>query len=209
MTARYRNLAIVAATVTVLIAPGCRDQRLSEENDRLRARVLDLETEIRALRQRNEELAVAVERVADASDGLSADALAATPGLVELKIGRLSHSDDEDGDGIAETLVLYLNPRDGRSRFLQIVGTLSVHAAVLPPDADAITIGRRTLDPIELRDAYRSGVTGTHYTVELPIESGNGDNEASLPNSAIVRVEFTDARTGAVHAAERAIPLVR
>jgi hypothetical protein len=209
MSVGFRALAAVSAGVVLLIAFGCRDQRVSEENDRLRARILDVEAENRSLRQRNAELQRALERADDALGKATADELAATPRLVNLEIGRLSHFDDDDGDGMADTLVLYVHPRDGRERFLQIVGTLTVHAAVLPPDTDAETIGRMTLGPIELRDAYRSGMTGTHYTVEMPIERTIARDATARAATIIVNIEFTEARTGQVFTAARSVPLHR
>jgi hypothetical protein len=86
---------------------------------------------------------------------------------------------------------------------VQLVGRLSATAAVLPLDADAVTLGRVTLDPLQLRDAYRSGLTGTHYTVQIPIAVPPGQRDAT----ATVKLEFVDGQTGQTRSAERSIPL--
>ena len=73
-----------------------------------------------------------------------------------------------------------------------MVGALSVHAATLPADGDAVTLGRITLGPRELRNAYRSTFLGTHYTVEVPITIALGATQTECT----VKVEFIDGRDG-------------
>ncbi len=72
------------------------------------------------------------------------------------------------------------------------MGALSVHAATLPADGDAITLGRVTLGPRELRDAYRSTFLGTHYTIDVPITIAAGATQTECT----VQVEFVDGRDG-------------
>ena len=75
---------------------------------------------------------------------------------------------------------------------MQLVGELSVHAAVLPADGDAITLGRVRLGPLELRDAYRSTFLGTHYTVDVPITIALGATQTQCT----VKVVFVDGHNG-------------
>jgi hypothetical protein len=95
------------------------------------------------------------------------------------------------------------NPQDDRGRFIQVVGEISVHAAVLPKDADAVTIGRVSLGPPEVRDAYRATLLGLHYTVSVPIDPAQA---AAAPDCS-VQVVFHDGRTGLEHRAEKTIEL--
>ncbi|TDJ58985.1 MAG: hypothetical protein E2O40_00810 [Planctomycetota bacterium] len=72
------------------------------------------------------------------------------------------------------------------------MGSLSVHAATLPADSDAITLGRVTLGPLQLRDAYRSTFLGTHYTIDVPIRIP----DPATQTRCTVKVEFIDGRSG-------------
>jgi hypothetical protein len=175
------------------------------ENDALRAQVMDLQTQVDSLQRRNAELEVELRQASTVSDSSPEEIRAATPHVVSIDLSRLSHARDEDGDGEIDTLLLYINPADGMGRFVQIVGHLSVTAAILPADADAITIGRAGLDPAELRAAYRSGLTGVYYAVRVPIALPSGRDEAS----AVVRAVFVDGATGRSLDAQREVSLLK
>ena len=86
---------------------------------------------------------------------------------------------------------------------MQLVGTLTVHVAILPADADAQTIGRFSLKPGQLRAAYRAGFSGTHYTIEVPIQL----TPENTGQTCLVRVIFEDGHTGLEHSTEREIKL--
>jgi hypothetical protein len=193
--------ALVSSTI---LAPGCGPRDFANENDRLRAKVLELEDRIDTLERRNAELNAEL-RVASAAPGsLPEEVRSSIPHIADIAIGRLSHADDDDGDGMPERVVLYISAEDGRGRFVQMVGELSLNVSILPPDSDAVTIGRIQLAPDELRDAYRSSFAGTHYTVEVPITI---PEVVAGARTCDVRVIFDDALTGETHEAHRAIDL--
>jgi hypothetical protein len=87
------------------------------------------------------------------------------------------------------------------------VGTINATATLIPTDADPLTIGRVTLTPSQLRDAYRSSLTGTHYTVELPINLPDSWSRDGAVKDTFVRVIYTDGVTGQTQTAERSIAL--
>ena len=95
---------------------------------------------------------------------------------------------------------LYVQPVDGLGRFVQLVGHLTVHVGVLPATGDARTLGHVDLSPAELRDAYRSGITGTHYTIEIPLE-----DPGAAGSVCDARVHYVDGRTGRRFEAHRSI----
>jgi hypothetical protein len=178
-------------TVAALLA-GCGSfKKVSEENDRLRARVIELEVENQQLTGRAAELDGQLQRVTNDLP-VPREVLDATPYVAAISIASVSHAADTDGDGVSDTLVIYVEPTDGRGRFVQMVGELSVHAATLPGDNDAITLGRVTLGPGELRNAYRSSFLGTHYTVEVPITIA----DPATQTPCTVKVEFIDGHSG-------------
>ena len=122
--------------------------------------------------------------------------------MAAIRIGRLSHArpgrDDE-----ADALLVYLRPVDELDRFVQLVGMLSVNAAILPEVDPAVTIGLVQLGPQDLRQAYRSGFAGTHYTVEVPVRTDaiGGHREA------VVQVTYVDGRSGVRYTDQRAVDL--
>jgi hypothetical protein len=194
---------LVAGLLPALLA-GCRSAAIAAENDRLRSRVVELEDELTDARGSLAELRAELATLAAAAGDLPEDIRANTPHVVTISIGRLSHARDDDGDGRADRLIIYVNPADGRDRFVQCVGELTAHAALLPAQGEAATIARVTLAPAELRDAYRSGVTGTHYTIELPIALPADIGPIAACD---VRVGYVDGRTGRRCEAHRSVSL--
>lgn len=182
---------------------GCGSSLTSDEADALRRKVLDLEKMNLQMSLRTTELEAELKRQSAEFGELSLEIRENTPRVARLTIGRLSHARDNDDDGRSETLLIYVDPEDGFGRFVQLVGTLTVHAAILPADRDALTIGRFTLKPGPLRAAYRSGFSGMHYTIELPIQL----SPENSGQTCLVRVIFEDGHTGLEHSTEREIKL--
>jgi len=198
------RLLLAAWIVSAVALSGCGQRRFANENDILRARVLELETAVTALEDRITELEaeLAARVVAPASP--SPEIAANTPHVARITIGRLSHLRDIDEDGTPDTLIAYVTPTDGRGRFVQLVGHLTVHAALLPARTDSDTIGRRVLSPSEVRAAYRSSMMGTHYTIEVPISlPGDADQFTECD----VRATYDDGRTNQRFETSRAIAL--
>lgn len=203
---RMKCAALLIILGVALIGGGCRAGRVSRANDELRQKVLQLETEVKSLTARNRELVVELEREASKPDSVPQEIRLATPHAVKLDIGRLSHARDASGDGVIDTLLIYLHPSDGRGRFTQLVGSMDVHAAVLPPQDQAVTIGQISLNAGEVRDAYRSSLTGVHYAIEMPVQV-TADLAQIVDPHATVRVSYRDGYTGQTLSAERAIKL--
>ncbi len=66
-----------------------------------------------------------------------------------------------------------------------------------------MTVGRCALNPVEVRDAYRSGITGTHYSIECPLAVPPGASEQEL----VVQVTFEDAQSGRSLTAQHAVAM--
>lgn len=197
------HLLATACIVPAFALSGCGQRHFANENDVLRARVLELETELTTLEKRITELEAELNAAAT-PDAIPPEIIANTPHVTGISIGRLSHLRDIDEDGTPDKLIVYINPTDGRGRFVQLAGRLSVHAALLPARAEARTIGRRLLAPAEVRAAYRSGITGTHYTIEVPVSLPEDADEFA---ECDVRATYDDGHTGKRFEAHRAIPL--
>lgn len=191
-----------------MLMMGCNGASLiAKANDELRSKNLELQKKADQLTLRNKELEQELKRASSGPTTLPDDIRANIPHVASLKIGRLSFARDTDGDGRPDTLTLYLDPADGMGRFVQVVGTVSAIAAILPADADAITIGRASFTPRQVRDAYRSGITGVYYVFEVPIHIP--DQTASGPgmDSCQVNAVYSDGLTGESFSAERKISL--
>lgn len=207
-----------------VLSPTPADQ-LRRQNAELSAKVESLE---RQLSESRTALATAeARRVAAASDAaagsatgtgrgqaLSPEAVEATPHLAGVSIAGSSHTDRSlSGDGCVARI--YMAPVDGLGRFLQVVGTASVTLYWSPPGCEAEVLSCHEFGPLALRDAYRSGFGGAHYTLEWPIDlvsagrSAAGDGSPSSAwscgSSVEVKVEFMDARSGRVFTARRAL----
>lgn len=210
-----RQLLILAGFAAAIgLTYGCAPRHFETEADRLRAEVLDLQTQVQQLERRETELQAELRRARrwqDRREELAdPDIGEFVPHVVSISLGRLSHVRDTSGDGWPDTLLLYVSPVDGRGRFTQLVGQLLVNAVILPPDDDAISVVRTRLGPAQVRDAYRSGITGTHYSVEVPLNLPEGVDLAWVEaQQIIVRVSYIDGQTGEQHTAERAVSLRR
>jgi hypothetical protein len=213
-----RQLLFVAGLSLVTLwgaaSLGCKPRHFETEADLLRAQVLQLETEVQHLERREAELRAQLRRYRRAQDRMQdlddPDIAEFVPQVVDISVGRLSHARDLDRDGRPDTLMVYVHPRDSRGRFIQMVGEVRINAIILPEAEDAITIGRERFGPGEVRDAYRSGITGTHYAIEVRLSLPEGaDLEWIEQQQATVRVTFIDGQTGLRHTAERAIDLRR
>lgn len=155
------------------------NRSLRETNAELTGRVRELETRIAALE---------TER---APDGVDPDVAANTPavGKLELKSGSVVEATaGPGGRGVAR---VWLEPVDGRGRFVQVTGWIEVAIAALPVSGPAIPIGSVRLGPAEVRDAYRSGFMGTHYAVEVPVDLAAA---GASPNFAVAAT-FTEGRS--------------
>jgi hypothetical protein len=189
----------------------CGSSRVARENDRLREENQSLRDRVDVLAATNAELAAKLhEATSSRSAPMDDDVLGALPRVSSIEIASLTGFYPGDVSKPATSVKVHIRPLDGRRRFTQVAGTLAVEAllipggvasAAAPSDAQPRAQLVDTLAPLELREAYRSGFTGTYYEVDLPLDAPLKDRNATI----LVRAEFTDAVTGAVHKAEKLI----
>ena len=192
---RFRLLPLLAAVM--VLAVGCQrgPRNFENENDRLRAEVMKLQ-------QQRDELQATLDRRLGELESLrqELDTGAATqpmrgaepPTLSALKMGRYSGGVDTDDDGIDEIIRVYLRPIDQKGRLLPVAGRANVKAVAIPETGDPRLLAERKYDPEAFENAWRSGFTGEHYTLQLQLPD---DLPAEL-EQVTVRVTFTQARTG-------------
>ncbi|TVQ52937.1 MAG: hypothetical protein EA377_09180 [Phycisphaerales bacterium] len=195
--------------VVVLSSVGCGPRDFRNENDRLRAEVMQLEQTNERLERRLRELEAELRRV-ELSD-LDPEVREQIPHVVRIEVERYSHLRDRSGDGQPDELVLHVTSRDGRDRFVNLLGTLSVRGVQMAGESTAPIVVNRSFDAEAVRDAYRSSFMGTHYSFRISLGGPEDREEVDQrhlfgpDDSLAIRVQFEDALTGRVMADERVV----
>lgn len=182
-------------------------KNFENENDRLRAENLELRRQVQRL---DEALALRLGEVRSLRAKLDGQRAAPpgveTPILSAIRLDRHSGPIDEDGDGRPDAVVAYVRTLDQRGRFLPVAAEVALALAEIDADADAVAvIARRRVTFEQFDDAFRSGLTGTHHTLRLPLPP---DSAADLPEQATLRVELSPADSDAEFTAQRVVRLV-
>lgn len=222
--------AFACAAMAIAALVGCRakPKDFDNENDALRRQVIDLEAQVQSLTAERGELQAKVaemsrERDASIDSGsAAAEVVESLPRCAGIEFSRYSGLADRDGTPGPEAIDVYLRPFDGRRRFVQVAGRLSITATLVPsgsaqePLGTAVsqptaprgsattqprTLTRVDLGPRELREAYRSGPLGTHYSVSLPLNPPN----QPLDGVVVVYVTLIDAISGLSHEATQVL----
>ena len=180
----------------IVMLTGCSGgARVAAENDRLRVEREDLRDRLAELEAERDELRTRVAELSE-SRGVDPAIAAAVP-----RVASLSLNVDRLERGEQDLIRVLVTPRDGRRRFVHAVGTMSIELLRIDQDGGSTTLDSCTLDPEQLRDAYRGGFGGTGYAVEFAQPSTNSENSAS-GSTTLVRVAFADAITSSTHTAE-------
>ena len=107
--------------------------------------------------------------------------------LADVELGRYTGRVDEDDDGRDDALVAYVRTLDQKGRFLPVAAEATLAAAVIDVESEtAPTCGSSSggaSTPRPSTDAFRTGLTGTHYTLRLPLA-----RRGELPAEVTLRV---------------------
>lgn len=204
--ARSMSAALATAGFVLLTTTGCINGRLGgsqppdlvidelrTDNIALKAQLVTLQKNIDA---RLAEIDTLQQQVAGAQPLAGVDA----PRVVKLEFGRYSSAVDRDGDKRDDIIRLYLKTMDQHGRFMPASGKATVQAVLLRPNKEPLTVMTVEVDPQAWDKSYRTGMTGTHFSLELPM---SGTDSAALNtlkkgvHDITVMVSFTDAATGA------------
>lgn len=202
-----RAYPVLVLAVALMSLPACSrgPRNFENENDRLRAQNLELRRSVESLEKtltrRDAELATLRERL----DGARPLAGVPAPALTTVELDRYSGPVDTDGDGRDEVMRLYLKTRDQHGRALPVEGVADVRLVLLgDEDQEPASLLGRAYEAEALRERYRNGFTGTHYTFELPLDAA-----PSGVSSVAARVRLTNAATGVAHEATGAYTVTR
>ncbi|MEM6755601.1 MAG: hypothetical protein AAF586_00405 [Planctomycetota bacterium] len=175
------------------IGPADEGDDIREENLELRNHVADLE---KKLDLRTAQIASMRQAEANRADAAVAMPDAEPIVLTKLDLGEYSGLIDTDSDGRPNLARAYARPRNQRDRLMPVAGQAVLQVIGLPatdgPDAQPVKLAERVYAPAEWDDAYRTGFTGTHYTLEadLPADALDGFS------GAVIRVVVTEAGSG-------------
>jgi len=198
-------LSSLLLTTPLLTSVGCSGRVLAPSAaDGLRVEVAERTRERDSARAQVGELQTKLAELTIARDAkLDPEAAEALPALAAVPVSGLSTARWIDQNHA--TLALVIEPRDGLGRFLKVTGTIRASVAALIPGREPLPAGKATVGPKALRDAYRTGFMGTHYTIEIPL-AWEG---AEAARSVSVATEFTDAVTGRTYAGQATVPVLR
>ncbi|MBY0112464.1 MAG: hypothetical protein K2Y21_06555 [Phycisphaerales bacterium] len=177
-------------SVVLCTLGGCRIAAPSQA-DNTRQENAALKERVALLEARTSELEAKLAARAPSTD--AAEIAKATPVIAGIEIDGFTGFGAVDPAGKPRRFTVYVKPYDGRRRFVQAVGTLLVEARA----ADGTVIASRSLSVAEVREAYRSQVTGTYYAIEAEVP------ENRVGEVANVRAVLQDLLTGARHEATR------
>lgn len=179
----------------------CGPRNYKNDNDALRRERVDLVERVEQLEGEISELRIKLAEERRVREGLvGEDVLSAIPRVTSISLGRLSGV-NRDGE-----LSVYISPKDGRGRFVQVVGTLSVRATHVPEagsDRTPSVLVEDVLPPTGVRESYHDGITGLAYVARLGKPSFAGLESGSI----LLEATFDDAVTGESHVATRTLEL--
>lgn len=194
---------------------GCSVGGGGQTADDLRRMLQDANDQIASITaERNElrvKLAEAERALATARPEMPEGVLSALPRCAAIELDKLTGPVDTDQTRGYDAIDVYVRALDGRRRVIQVVGTLSIRADLVPdpyadqnaPAAAPTNLAQITLSPVQLREAYRSGMTGTHYAIRLPLERP----DQPLGGSLAITVRLVDGLSGEIFRADQVRPV--
>jgi len=198
----WRSIATIGLAMT-LAACG-NPVKVAQENDRLRRSNMELQRQVTELEKERQLRLAQINALQQRLDAAPALADAQLPQLVAVRFGRYSGPTDKDRNNVNDTLRIYLQTIDQRGRFLLVAGRAQLQAVAITPGSDPKTIVEHTFEPVELDKMYRSGFTGTHYALELPLPDPLPPDVTELT----AKITFTDAATGVQLSCQHPYPLL-
>lgn len=186
--ARMKVSAIIVCISAALVLTGCRIGGSDSTEDvlnQLRAENAELQKQVETLTQERAELQAKVGTSKEASRTLTTQEMAALPRCSSISIDSLSGIAPRTGQ-----LDFYVKTIDGKHQFVQVVGNMSLRIL-----KGTELVFEKKLNPIELRDAFRSNFSGTYYLIDA------GERLPADVQGATFEVKFEDALTGTSHSA--------
>lgn len=191
-------VSLMIATLSACSGTG-RAGAFANENDDLRRDRMELQEQVDQL-QRDMALRVAeIDKLKQQLGTQGTIAGADVPHVVALKFGRYTGGVDTSGDDTDDVVRIYLQTLDQNGRSIPVAGKVTAQLVAIPNEGEPRVVTSREFSPAELDAAYRQGLTGTHYTLEIALPD-NAPRE-----SLIGKVTLVDSASGATLAFQEVV----
>jgi len=171
----WRLFAAIGLCFGLGVAAGChhtQSRQYLNENDKLRNENLSFRRTVQDL-QTNQELHLAQIRSLEQQLGHTSHVEGVDPSdiprVVSMAFGRLSGVIDTNGDGIDDTVRVYVRTLDQYGRFMPAIGPAEFQVVAIVPGQAPVSLANVNMTPQQFNQAYRSGLTGTHFTLQAPL----------------------------------------
>lgn len=195
----------LAACLVAMASCGPSSNTLSRQNDELRRQNLDLQRQVEQLQEkirlREGQVAAMEQQIQSPTPVPGAD----VPQLAAIDFARYTGAIDTDGDGRTDTVRAYIKTVDQEGRFLPVAGRAVAQVIASAPHEEPRRLAEKTFEPAAFAKSYRSGITGTHYTLDVPLPADTGESGAL--GNVTLEITFTDARSGATFTRQTPIVL--
>ena len=195
-----KHAPIIIAALMV-IAAGCDSngnqslwdqiKSLTQDKSKLKQRVDTLEAE-------NAELTACVETLTALGPEKRIEALS---GVQRIAIEKRSGLADKDKDGKAETLVVYISPRDDTGSAVKAPGEITLQLWDLNAPSDTALLKEWIIEPMQLKKLWSSTVFTNYYRLSYKVADLLNDQQTELT----IKVTFTDYITGKTLNAQKVI----
>ena len=196
----------VCMFVIMLTMAGCTSastKRVSTENDKLRSENLELKREAQRLHASVKAKADELQAL-ETSTTPPADPGAQIPRLNQVEFGRYCTAIDQDGDGHDDLIRLYVLTLDYQKRFILVAGKAIAQVDYLVAGKEPVKIASQEFAAKSFDQAYRSGITGSHYTLDIPLPKNPVMQKAG---SVTVSLLLTDVQYGKTFNQQIVLPL--
>jgi len=190
--------------LTLIACTSSSTKLISTENDKLRAANMQLHREIQKLHGSVKAKADQLQAL-ESSTTPPADPDADIPRLSYIEFGRYSTAIDDNGDGYDDLVRLYLLTLDHQKRFIPVAGKAVVQVDHLVPGQKPVQLAVEIFDPQTFDHAYRSGLTGSHYTLDIALPKGDVMKNVT---SLTVSLSLTDVQYGKTFTRQIVLPVV-
>lgn len=177
---------------------------ISTENDKLRADNMTLHREIQKLHGSVKAKADQLQAM-ESSTTPPAEPGADIPRLSIIKLGRYSSAIDDNSDGHDDLIRLYLLTLDHQKRFIPVAGKAVVQIDHLVPGQKPVQLAVENFDAKTFDNAYRSGLTGSHYTLDIALPKGDVMKNVT---ALTVSLSVTDVQYGKTFTQQIVLPVV-
>ncbi|MCI0499857.1 MAG: hypothetical protein L0Y36_09290 [Planctomycetales bacterium] len=185
-----------------VVLAGCGGRGLTPWDDlkTLQAENTDKALQIQQLQAENSRLKEQVQTLSGLDQQVR---LEAVDTLARIQIGKYTGLYDKDKDGIAETLVVYVEPLDSAQDYVKAVGQCAVQVWNLDAPQQQAKLAEWAVTPNQLHKSWGGSVFAAYYRLAFPM----AHLLSGTPHELTVKVAFTDYLTGKILTGQKTVPV--